>query len=121
MEMLLLRAVRSGAQLWQGPPSAVTAPYLPFTIGIRLFGNSELLPTLLARYAPSAGLRTKRNSMSRKTDGSGERARTLMAVSGFTWSDAIDVCVQSLEQSAPFQNRRPYSKMPDLQSPPRGV
>ena len=60
--------------------------------------NSELLPTLLAGYALSAGLRrqsqgtkaasllaprTKRNCVSMKTAGSVGRARSLMAVAEF--------------------------------------
>jgi hypothetical protein len=33
------------------PASEVAGTNLPFTIGIGLFGNSELLPTFLGRYA----------------------------------------------------------------------
>jgi hypothetical protein len=116
------------------PASEVAGSVLPFTVGIGLFGNSELLPTLLARYPLPSVFRLseivcinnaratddsrrvfrRRSSEERTTDkvhpahsADNGLAHSSAAITG---SDAIDAFAQGVGQSAPFQNRRPRSK-----------
>jgi hypothetical protein len=75
---------------------------LPFTIGIGLFGNSELLPTLLAGYALSAVYGQASQSKGALVKRTADEAHSAQSVdNAMTRSDVIDVLAQSVGQSSP--------------------